>query len=356
MQTAAISEKPQVTKKGLLLTAFFWAVFTLLSAGLLTYSNQVPFIYSLLGTMLNTSIMLLYMVCVWFLLVRKLHESSWLVKLLLHGVTSILFTVAWYYSYLFMFDLIFGLQYLGSEFQDNQAWIMFSTFIEYVVVFAVIHVIESLKTVNRKDQQAAELKELSRKQEIATLKAQINPHFLFNTLNSINASVTAQPHQAREMITRLSDMLRYSLDSFDKSQVPLSEEITFIKTYLELEKTRLGDRLKVAFNIDDTVKQFSIPPMICQPLVENAVKHGIAPLEEGGEIHIIIKEKEDAVYFTVADTGKGLQKDAVPKDHAGIGLKNTNEMLVKRFGPEASLKIEPNHPKGTKVSFKIPTS
>lgn len=354
MQTPVISEKPQITKKGVLLTFFFWSIFSLLSAGLLTYSNQVPFLYSILGTILSTTIMLVFMVAIWFVLVRELHGASWLVKLILHGITSIVFTIAWYYSYLYLFDLIFSLEYLDGEFQDNRAWIMFSTFIEYVLVFAVIHVIESLKTVRQKEQQAAELKELSRKQEIATLKAQINPHFLFNTLNSINASITQQPEQAREMIARLSDMLRYSLDSFEKTRVPLSEEIKFIKTYLEIEKKRLGDRLEVAFDIDEKLKQVSIPPMICQPLVENAVKHGIAHLEEGGKVTIEIKESKESVTFSVHDTGQGMKPNKKDKDHAGIGLKNTNEMLKKRYGPDAALQIESNKSLGTKVSFTIP--
>lgn len=354
MNHSGISIKPQVTIKGILLTLFFWFIFTLLSSALLTYSNQVPFVFSLLGTVLSTTIMLFFMIIIWFVLVRELHDTDWFIKLILHGITSIAFTVCWYYSYLYLFDIIFNLEYLGGEFQDNRAWIMFSTFIEYVLVFAVINVIESLKTVRHKEQQAAELKELSRKQEIATLKAQINPHFLFNTLNSINASIMQQPEQAREMIARLSDMLRYSLDSFEKTQVPLSEEIEFIKTYLEIEKKRLGNRLQVEFDIDEKLKQFSIPPMICQPLVENAVKHGIAPLEEGGKVTIEIKESKESVIFSIHDTGQGMKLNNKEDDHAGIGLKNTKEMLKKRYGPKAALHIESNKSRGTKVSFTIP--
>jgi sensor histidine kinase YesM len=355
MQTPeTFPEKPQVTKKGLLLTFFFWSVFTLLSAGLLTYADQVPFIFSLFGTILSTLIMLIYMVGIWFVLVRELYQANWIIKLILHGITSIAFTVAWYYSYLYLFDFLFGIERLGGEFQTNQAWIMFSTFIEYVLVFTVVHIIESLKQLRIKEKQAAELKELSRKQEIATLKAQLNPHFLFNTLNSINAAVMQQPEEAQEMIARLSEMLRYSLDSFEKEYVPLTDEINFVKTYLDLEKTRLGDRLEMEFNIDDQLKQVSIPPMICQPLVENAVKHGISPLEEGGNIVIEITENEDRIHFSIKDTGKGIKEDDKLKNRIGIGLKNTGEMLEKRYGLGSALDIQPNQPKGTRVSFSIP--
>ncbi len=305
---------------------------------------------------LHSSIMLVYMVIIWFAIVRQFHEASWVTKLVLHAIASVLFTFSWYYTYIGLFDLLFGLQYLGEDFMQNREWILFSTFTEYILVFAVIHVIESLKHLRTKEKQAAELKELSRKQEIATLKAQINPHFLFNTLNSINASIMQQPEQAQEMVSRLSEMLRYSLDSFDREYVPLSNEIDFIKTYLSLEKKRLGDRLEVEFDIDDGLKHLSIPPMICQPLVENAVKHGIAPMEDGGKITIQIREADEWIHFSILDTGKGIQKAFDRKKRKGIGLHNTDEMLKKRYGPDAGLHIESNtdHQGGTRVYFSIP--
>jgi LytS/YehU family sensor histidine kinase len=257
----------------------------------------------------------------------------------------------WYYLYITLFDFLIGREALGESFTENLGWILFSTFTIYMITFAVIHTIESLKKLRLKEKQTAELKGLSRQQEIATLKAQLNPHFLFNTLNSINATVTKDPGATRQMIAKLSEMLRYSLDSFEKEQVSIAEELHFVKTYLDLEQRRLGDRLKVDIDMDEKIKDLPVPPMILQPLVENAVKHGIASLEEGGYILIHIKQKAETVRFMVKDTGRGIPPDYQSN---GIGLRNTNEMLVKRFGKEHQLNITPNEPKGTKVEFSIP--
>src|SRR5699024_9803219 len=235
------------------------------------------FIYALTGIAISSTIMALLMIPAWFIIVRGLYQFSGWLKAAAHIITGIIYSFSWYFLYLWLFDLLVGREMLGANFTQNRGWIMFSTFTVYVITFAVIRTIESRKRLRIKERQTAELKELSRQQEIATLKAQLNPHFLFNTLNSINASVTKDPEGTREMISKLSDILRYSLESFEKEQVSLSEELNFVKTYLALEKHRLGSRLKIEFNIDNNLQNVPIPPMIFQPLVENAVKHGIAP-------------------------------------------------------------------------------
>ncbi|MTI89518.1 MAG: hypothetical protein FH748_16305 [Balneolaceae bacterium] len=354
MATDIITKKPQITAKGILLSLFFWAGYTLLNAGILNFTSPVSLPEAIMGMTLSSTIKVSLMVVFWFLLVREFHERSWIVKLISHGMASIIYTLAWYKIFLFMFELLIGLQLVGGGFHENRAWILFGSVIEYILVFAVINIIESQKRIRHKEKQTAELRELSRKQEIATLKAQINPHFLFNTLNSINASIMQQPEQAQEMVSRLSDMLRYSLESFDKEQVPLSDEINFIKTYLKLEKKRLGDRLQIEYDIDKHLNQTLIPPMICQPLVENAVKHGISPLEEGGKVTIRIKEQTNTIAFSIEDTGTGIEATSLPELSTGIGLKNTNEMLINRYGIEATLNISKNKPRGTTIKFSIP--
>lgn len=345
--------KPEITAKGIALALFFWVLYTLLSAVLLSLSNDVPFPGAVIGMGLSSLIMVVLMIPAWILIVRELHYTRGWIKLFAHLAAGIIYTFAWYYLYLFMFDLLFGRELLGPGFTQNSGWIMFSTFTIYVITFSVIHAIESRKELQLKEKQAKELKKLSRKQEIAVLKAQLNPHFLFNTLNSINAAVTSDPQETRSMIAKLSEMLRYSLDSSEKEYVTLAEELQFVKRYLDLEQRRLGNRLNVQYQVDETVLDLRIPPMILQPLAENAVKHGIAPLAEGGTIVVRIKPKKDSVYFMIKDTGQGM-----PADHAekrkGIGLHNINEMLKKRFGEAYSLDVSPNQPNGTTVSFSIP--
>lgn len=350
LQTA----KPEITAKGIAIALLAWVMYTLLSTALLASSEQVPILGAAYGMGLSNALMGVLMIPSWYLIVRGLYHKSGWIKAGAHIAVGLAFTIIWYFSYLALFDWVFGRELLGDQFIDNRGWIMFSTFIIYLIAFAIIHTIESSKRLRVKKQQAAELKEASRQQEIATLKAQLNPHFLFNTLNSINATVTKDPEQTREMIAKLSDMLRYSLDSFEKEEVSLSDELNFVKTYLSLEKRRLGERLNVELAIDDDTKNIPIPPMIVQPLVENAVKHGIAPKEEGGTISLQIRQQNQRLLFRIEDTGQGMADLNIHKNQGGIGLKNTHEMLTNRFGKQAGLKIEHNQPQGTIVTFSIP--
>lgn len=348
------TNKPQITAKGIALALLAWLMYTLLSTALLASSEQVPILGAAYGMGSSNALMGVLMIPSWYLIVRGLYHKSGWVKAGAHIAASIAFTIIWYFSYLALFDWIFGRELLGEQFIDNRGWIMFSTFMIYLIAFAIIHTIESSKQLRIKKQQAAELKEASRQQEIATLKAQLNPHFLFNTLNSINATVTKDPEQTREMIAKLSEMLRYSLDSFEKEEVSLSNELSFVKTYLSLEKRRLGERLNVEFAIDNDIKDIPIPPMIVQPLVENAVKHGIAPKEKGGTIILQIRQQNQRLHFHIEDTGQGMPDLNIHKKQDGIGLKNTNEMLTKRYGKESELEITENEPQGTIVTFSIP--
>lgn len=346
--------KPEITGKGIIIALFFLLVYTLLSIVLLVSSEQVPLIGAVFSMGLSNTLLGLLMLPSWFVIVRGLHQKSWWIKAGTHLAAGLVVTFAWYYLYLGLFDLIFGRELLGERFTENRGWIMLSTFMIYLIVFAIIHTIESLKQLHNKEKQTAELKEASRQQEIATLKAQLNPHFLFNTLNSINATVTKDPEQTREMIAKLSEMLRYSLDSFEKEEVNLSEELNFVKTYLTLEKTRLNDRLKIDLAIKDDIKNIPVPPMILQPLVENAVKHGVAPQEKGGMVKLQIYQQNGRLHFQVEDTGRGMSNLDVQNDKNGIGLENTNEMLIKRYDKESELQIRENKPHGTIVTFSIP--
>lgn len=155
------------------------------------------------------------------------------------------------------------------------------------------------------------------------------------------------------MIAKLSEMLRYSLDSSEKEQVTVAEELNFVQTYLDLEQQRLGNRMNVSVDVDKKIMDLPVPPMIVQPLVENAVKHGIAPLEEGGDLQIAVKQKNESVTFVIEDNGKGMPSN-FKENQKSIGLKNTNSMLVKRFGESHRLQIETGNPRGTKVTFSIP--
>jgi two-component system LytT family sensor kinase len=175
--------------------------------------------------------------------------------------------------------------------------------------------------------------------EMRTLKAQINPHFLFNGLNNIRALVLENPARAREMMTHLSDLLRYSLQLNTREQVPLARELETVTHYLTLESLQLEERLHYTLDVDPATLATQLPPMTLQLLVENAIKHGITPRPGGGAVHVAAQLEGPAqVLISVRNPGRYQPNPAAP-DHTGIGLPNAHERLQLLFGPTASLRV-----------------
>ncbi|MDK2824703.1 MAG: two-component system, LytTR family, sensor histidine kinase LytS [Clostridia bacterium] len=195
--------------------------------------------------------------------------------------------------------------------------------------------------------------------ELKALQAQINPHFLFNALNTIIFFSRNNPETSRQLLIHLSEFFRKTLKN-DSDFVSLNEELALIKSYLTIEKARFGDRLEVKYQIPQELLNVKIPTFILQPLVENAIKHGIAPKIEGGKIIIKVTYEGKKLYFSVCDTGVGIPRDQKEKIFVkgfgkgiGIGLSNINERLKAIYGSEYCLKIEDN-PDMTQVWFYIP--
>lgn len=187
---------------------------------------------------------------------------------------------------------------------------------------------------NRSNRLEAELT----RARLIVLKMQLNPHFLFNTLHAISSFVYDEPRVADRMISRLSDLLRLTLENSDSQVVPLKEELDFTEKYLEIEQVRFGDRIAVKMEIDPVTLDAYVPNLILQPLIENAVKHGIAKKAGGGVITIRAGKEMDKLAIEVCDNGKGLSKDA-EKGACGLGLANTRTRLAHLYGAEADLAV-----------------
>ncbi|WP_409433255.1 sensor histidine kinase [Litorimonas sp. RW-G-Af-16] len=200
----------------------------------------------------------------------------------------------------------------------------------------------------------------SRDAQIKMLRYQLNPHFLFNTLNSISALVkTKRSEQARTMISQLSDFLRFSLDNDASQMVNLASEVKALKLYLDIEKVRYGDRLKLKFNIDDAAYSSFVPSLILQPLIENALKFAVAGRVEGGTIHVSARVDSDKLFLTVEDSGSGLDASAHKNDpevsfSKGVGLKNITDRLQSHYGDAADLKFERSKLGGLSARIVLP--
>src|SRR5579884_3704693 len=187
------------------------------------------------------------------------------------------------------------------------------------------------------------------------LVSQINPHFLFNTLNTISSLIRIDPDTARSVLLKLSRILRRRL-KVQAHFVPLKEELEFIDDYLGIEVVRFGrDKLRIVKEIEADVGEMMVPSMILQPLVENAIRHGIAPKIDGGTITLRVRRNNQRLVIEVHDDGVGIPPDRRNEIYAsGIGIRNVTERLQVLFGDQFSLKFDSEPEKGTSVSFEIP--
>ncbi|MEK7724790.1 MAG: histidine kinase [Acidobacteriota bacterium] len=179
---------------------------------------------------------------------------------------------------------------------------------------------------------------LADKAQLEVLRYQLNPHFLFNALNSIRASVDEDQNRAKRMITQLSEFLRHSLLSAEKKEIPLQEELEAVKNYLAIEKIRFEEKLEVEYDVDVKAEDFSVPCLLLNPLVENAVKHGFLTSPKPLKIKITAKLEVKKLTIEVANTGK--LNDLHNSNGTKIGLKNVRERLEKLYGDKSSFEIK----------------
>ena len=223
----------------------------------------------------------------------------------------------------------------------------------------VMAVAIALKVLNnvRIEMKLEQQERLLLQARMEALQSQINPHFLFNTLNSVSSLVRRDPDSARHMIVRLSNILRRLLRKGD-SFVPLREEVEFLDDYLDIEVVRFGaEKLHVEKEIDPDTLDVLVPSILLQPLIENSIKHGLEPRIHGGTVTLRSKLNGDRVLIEVADDGVGMgdrPNTGIRRDGAGIGMKNVQERLEVLYGPQATFKIVSNPGRGTSVTIEFP--
>lgn len=200
---------------------------------------------------------------------------------------------------------------------------------------------------------AAQLETRLVEARLKTLQAELHPHFLFNTLHAISTLVHTNPESADRMISRLSDLLRLTFDGTGAPAVSLQEELEFLQKYLEIEQIRFQDRLSVQYEVDPETLDAEVPRLILQPLVENAIKHGVSPRSGNGLIQISARVREGALWIEVKDNGVGLTGAARSRLHSGVGLSNTRARLECLYGNAHRLEFSEGT-EGLAVQVQIP--
>ncbi len=200
--------------------------------------------------------------------------------------------------------------------------------------------------------RALEFEIASREAELRALRAQIHPHFLFNSLNSINALIAARPEEARRLCVRLGDFLRRSLTLGSREAIPLAEELDLVEQLLAIEKVRFGDRLVHELRADDAARACTVPPLVLQPLVENAITHGIAQMLDGGTVRVAAQKNGPELLITVENPR---DPDSPGRKGTGIGLQNVKRRLAALHGAAAEVRVVPT-PDAFRVELRLPAS
>lgn len=284
---------------------------------------------------------------IWYMTSVVMKNKPLKIRLLSHLLFLSIY-VAFSYFTLKLVTILFGwaMYYVGYR----TIWTLYIFMLFYVVQFALIHAYSYFKKFKKEEKDKALLREAVLQSEIVALKSQLNPHFLHNLFNSINATIPPENERTRELIIQLSDLFRYQNYASQNDYVTVKEEIDFIQSYLELMKIRLKARLTFSFEVPEELYQNRIAPMLLQPLVENAVIHGISPKIAPSNLVIKIEEIEGQLHYSIEDTGTGIKnKESIFSK--GLGLSNTKMRLEKIY--DAELKIDDNFPSGTKISFVI---
>ncbi len=232
--------------------------------------------------------------------------------------------------------------------------VLISIFIRYVIF--VIWMLGYMAWLNWQQKQSELTRRLQleasfRDAQLSGLKQQLNPHFIFNTLNSLRALIVKDPQVARKMVTGISNVLRYSLYESEKNVVPLEQEVEIVKDYLQIELLRYDSRIELTWDIDEPLLSIMVIPLCLQTLVENAIKHTINQYSEGIFIHIEAQIREESLHIIVENKGR-----IIPSERSGIGLKNTTERLALIFGDQASLSLTQKQEEVVQAKIIIPLS
>ena len=279
-----------------------------------------------------------------------------IILLSISGLGIVLFQTAYQAFFLPMLGYPAGQKF--SSFSDAYKSMFVSnallSLMIYVISLGIILVGAYYRKYQSRELLSSKLEANLTRAKLQVLKMQLHPHFLFNTHNAISELIHKDPETAEKMLTNLSDLLRISLEGLEVEEVLLQKELEFVEKYIEIEQIRFQERLQFQMNISPETLDAIVPNMLLQPLIENAVRHGITPLKEGGRIEVNSYKKHDQLYLEVADNGIGVSEDSENLLVKGIGLANIESRLLYLYKEAQSFEINSNNKKGFSVLLKIP--
>jgi signal transduction histidine kinase len=229
----------------------------------------------------------------------------------------------------------------------------------YAVIVLAWHAWDYYRRFQERERQAVELAGRLAQAQLQALRMQLNPHFLFNALNAVSSLMLTDVAGANRMISRLGELLRLAIENTDQQEVPLQQEVEFLRRYLQIEQIRFGERLRLKMEFDSSTLTAAVPNLILQPLVENAIRHAIQPQEAGGQIELRSARDNGRLVLEVSDNGPGLRPPGAtpaPREEGRerIGLNNTQERLRKLYGENQQFDLTENPMGGVTARLSIP--
>ncbi|MBD3631153.1 histidine kinase [Cyclobacterium sp.] len=336
----------------LFILPFFHTIVTT-SEGSLSFLVSSPgaFIANIMGTVLQALLVLVFLYYTEPVFVKKLDNFV--------GKQAFIFLSTLFAGLIVPIILVFP--YLLIFYPNLISSLTFSTFLlPNTTYFFLIASVATLRVfynfvnyriqsmVNQKDVEIAKMKELKNQAELNAIHSRINPHFLYNSLNSIASLAHIDAGKTEDMATGLSELFRYSINKENKNYVSVAEELDMVKNYLEIEKTRFGDNLEYEINADENTLEKQIPKFLIQPLVENAVKHGVSQIKAKGKIVVVVKQHKKELWISIYDNGPDFPEEPV----SGYGLQNLNDKLEIIYGNNAHINWENGANKHFKVTLK----
>lgn len=238
----------------------------------------------------------------------------------------------------------------STDFSLNVGW----NYLTYGLIAAAYHAVAYHRAIRERELDAARLLVDLAEAKLSTLENRLRPHFLVNTLDAVGSLVREDPAAAETMIGQLSDLLRASLRTDARIEVRLEDELHLVRQYLAIQQARFHDRLQVSVEISEAARAAYVPQLILQPLVENAVRHGIAPRAVGGSVWVFVDKPDGRLRLTVEDDGVGIGNSAPSSDGRGIGLTGLRSRLAHIYGPNQRVDVMDRKPAGTRVMIEIP--
>lgn len=295
----------------------------------------------------------------WLIQRFKIERENWLRHGLLHLLASLVLAVSIKVVHEYLMVKFIYPASSAKSFSIAAAAQNFFTIFDYWIqiywlILLVVHAMEFYQRSRANEWKAAQLESRLAQAQLQALKTQLNPHFLFNTLNAVSALMHRDVRAANRMMTQLSDLLRLSLETSGAQEVPLKVELDFLDRYVEIQRARFPDRLHMSFEIQPETLDAQVPSFILQPLVENAIRHGIAQCSAPGSVEVIARQVNGLVELIVRDNGAGFpaQRQLVPRE--GVGLSNTRARLRHLYGAAHRFELRNVSTGGAEVFIVIP--